>query len=176
MTEYTNEYAFADAYIADGDFVLWRGRPEKGITFSGGDIFTTLFGIAWFAFVLFWFGGVISSGAPFPMVIFGIPFFLIGIYLVGGKVILTELMKSRTAYVITNKAIIKRCGRRIDVLYSKDKYTMQVYSHRNGTTTFIFDTNVVTHRVNNAPQTKKVTIDNVLDAAGVNRALLEMEK
>lgn len=176
MNEYINEYAFADSYLADGDIVLWRGKPEKGITFGGGDLFTTVFGIFWLSFVVFWILSAASTGAPFPMILFGFPFLLIGVYLVGGRVIISEAMKSKTAYVITDKAIIKKCGRRVDVLYSRDNYSLQVYSHRNGTTTFVFDTHIVTHRVNHTPQTKKITLDNVRDAAGVNRALAEMSR
>ena len=176
MSDYISDYSFADAYLADGDFVLWRGKPEKGITLGGGDLFTTMFGIFWLSFVIFWISGVISAGAPFPMILFGFFFLLIGVYLVGGRVIINEVMKSKTAYVITDKAIIKKCGSRVDVLYSRDNYSLQVYSHRNGTTTFVFDTHIVTHRVNHTPQTKKITLDNVIDAAGVNRALAEMSR
>lgn len=176
MDTYNNDYSFADSYLADGDFVLWRGKPEKGMTLGGGNILSILFGVFWIAFVVFWVFGAISSGAPLPMIIFGLMFLGVGIGLIAGRPIMTEMMKPKTAYVITNKAIIKKCGRMVEVLYSRDAHTMQVYSHKNGTTSFIFDTNIVTHRVNHTAQTKKFTIDNVHDAAGVNRALAEMDR
>lgn len=44
-TEINDDYAFARPYLAPGETILWRGRPEKGHLLSGQDAFMIPFSI-----------------------------------------------------------------------------------------------------------------------------------
>ena len=47
------DYSFADMYIGSDERVLWKGRPEKGITFTPNELATIPFGIFFTAFSIF---------------------------------------------------------------------------------------------------------------------------
>jgi hypothetical protein len=57
------DYSFADMYIGSDERVLWKGRPEKGITFTPNEIATIPFGIFFTAFSVFWIMMALSAGA-----------------------------------------------------------------------------------------------------------------
>ena len=77
---------------------MWQGEPAGGLRFRASDIFTSLFGLAFFSFAIFWITmassmtsrrsfNSFSSGPDlvfqfFPL--FGIPFVLVGAYLLFG--------------------------------------------------------------------------------------------
>lgn len=168
------DYSFADIHIDEDDVVLWKGKPEKGITASSHDLMTIPFGIFFTLFAIFWTAMAASGFAI--MAVFGIPFILVGLYMLGGKYIINERMKDKTAYVITNKAIIRKRGNRVDIWYGSDLNNMKVFTHKNGTTSFVFSNPVInrgrTYRVSN----EYFGIENVRDAKDVSEAIRKIER
>ena len=87
-----------------GEKTQWVGYPiptkfaiKEGTT-------TFLFGIPWTAFVLFWEYNAIKSG-PLIMQLWGIPFVVIGLYLLTSP--LWEFWRARrTIYVVTNQRLL----------------------------------------------------------------------
>ena len=172
-TDFDTDYSFADIHIGPSDRVLWKGRPEKGITIRPDELVTIPFGAFFTLFALFWISMAIQAG---PFALFGIPFVLVGIYLLGGRFIVNEYMKKRTAYVITDKAIIRKRGSRVDIWYGRDLSNMQVYSHKNGTTSFIFTTVHVHPGARHGTTTRYFGIENVRDARDVSEAIKQIER
>ena len=101
---------------------------------------------------------------------------LVGIYLLGGRFIVNEYMKKRTAYVITDKAIIRKRGSKVDVWYGRDLANMQVFSHKNGTTSFMFSTVQVHYGRGRGVSKYLYGIENVRDARDVSEAIKQIER
>ncbi|MFR7478329.1 MAG: hypothetical protein ACLUUJ_05715 [Acutalibacteraceae bacterium] len=78
---------FYRPYLTPGEIVVWQGRPEKGNLFMPADAFLLFFSIFWLGFSLFWEYMVFIGGAPLPFLLFGVPFVLIGLYLLFGRFI-----------------------------------------------------------------------------------------
>ncbi len=168
------DYSFADIYIGPGDRVLWKGRPEKGVTMRPDELVTIPFGIFFTLFALFWISMAMQAGGMFAL--FGVPFVLVGLYMVVGRFIINEHMKKNTAYVITDKAIIRKRGSRIDVWYGRDLTNMQVFTHKNGTTSFMFSTVQVHYSGRRGVSTHLYGIENVRDAKDVSEAIQQIER
>jgi len=57
-------------------------------------------------FAFFWEFGVVSSGAPLFGVIWGIPFVLVGLYIIVGRFFVDMIQRSRTYYALTSERAI----------------------------------------------------------------------
>lgn len=106
-------------YLDINEDILWCDKPAKRYVFTSADIFTTLFGIVWLAFSLFWVitafsitGDVETSSINiFPFL--GIPFVFIGLYLLFFRHIFGALKRKNMIYALTNKrAMIVHIGKR----------------------------------------------------------------
>jgi hypothetical protein len=94
--------------IGKDEKLLWTGNPRTGIVFRKTDIFFIPFSLFWFGFVCFWcFMAARGSGL---FALFGIPFAIMGIYLVAGRFYLDARKRKNTIYGITNKRIIIKSG------------------------------------------------------------------
>lgn len=80
----------------------------------------------------------IITGAPFFFAIFGLPFIAVGLYLLVGKFFYTAYMRKRTAYVITNKKIIRLRGKKIEMLDGKSLPVTHVEARLDGSGTIQF--------------------------------------
>lgn len=137
MTNLDN-YNFCKPYISDSEFILWEGAPEKGLTFTSRDLVMIPFSLFWLAFALFWeFSAIRSTGSLF-MVIWGLPFVGIGIYLLFGRFLQTIYLRNKTCYIITNKKLIIRTGSKVKIYRSADLPPMNIQHHRDGTGTILF--------------------------------------
>jgi hypothetical protein len=103
--------------LAPGERLLWAGQPKGGFHLSRGDGFLIPFGIAWLGFSIFWMVLAFRASKPvgvealnFIFPLFGIPFVLVGIYLVAGRYWLDARKRSRTAHGITNRRILSTRG------------------------------------------------------------------
>lgn len=171
---YIDEYSFSTPYISGDEFILWKGKPENGNLITGNDLILIPFSIFWCAFVFFWeFMAITQTGSLF-MVIWGLPFMAVGVYLLAGRFIYTAYIRKRTAYVITNKKIIRAQGNKIDMLEGKNMPSRHVTATRDGKGSIRFGEMVYTRR--GYRSTTNFTIDNVANIAQVQQALETMEK
>jgi len=92
--------------------ILWADQPLPGRLFSPADLFLIPFSLFWLGFSIFWMV-MASAGARtapgsigiiFPL--FGLPFVLIGLYLVFGRFIYTHYRRKNTLYAVTDQRII----------------------------------------------------------------------
>jgi hypothetical protein len=110
----TNTPAGWDDILADGETILWQGRPDSGIIWSSLLSFETVFGLFFAGFAAFWIagaramtgttgaGGIDGVFAFFPL--FGLPFLLVGLYLAVGRIFWDAYSRGRTWYTLTNRA------------------------------------------------------------------------
>jgi len=100
--------------LASGESVLWAGQPNPGVIFHKDDIFAIPFSFLWGGFAIFWEAGVMgywgsgprAHSAPVFMMIWGIPFVLIGQYLIWGRFLYAAWLKKRTHYAVTDRRVL----------------------------------------------------------------------
>lgn len=92
--------------IQPGETLLWSGLPRQGIYLKGSDAIQVPFSLAWCGFACFWEYNTFNSGAPVFFKLWGIPFVLIGVYMVVGRFIADSQVRSNTAYAVTSKRIL----------------------------------------------------------------------
>lgn len=177
-TEYNDEYSFSHPYITPGEAVLWKGKPEKGHLFTSQDVFMIPFSIMWCGFALFWEGTVLSTNAPFFFKLWGIPFVCMGLYLVFGRFIWTAYIRKRTAYVITNKKIIRIRGNKIDMLDGRNMPSVHVTANKDGSGTIRFGQPTHYRGRNNFfdPNTGLFTLENIPNVGRVQQIISQIER
>ena len=83
-------YDFCKPYIMDDEYILWEGAPEKGVSLTSRDIVLLPFSVIWLGFALFWEYLAVTTSGSLLMVVWGLPFIGIGLYLLFGRFLQTE--------------------------------------------------------------------------------------
>jgi hypothetical protein len=100
--------------LTSGESILWADQPNPHVIFHKEDVFLIPFSLLWGGFAIFWEAGVSgfwggnqhdSRSWVFGM-IWGIPFVLIGQYLIWGRFIYDAWLKKRTHYAVTSRRVI----------------------------------------------------------------------
>jgi Bacterial membrane flanked domain. len=97
-------------HLDSDEKLIWTGIPKQGIIVKGSDALMIPFSLLWGGFALFWEFTAINSGAPFFFLIWGIPFVLIGLYLIFGRFFYDSSLRKNTMYGITQNRIIIKSG------------------------------------------------------------------
>jgi hypothetical protein len=99
--------------LLSGETILWTGRPNPAVIFHSDDWYLIPFSLFWVAFTLFWElavtgrVGTASKGEPsLFMMLWGIPFIVIGQYLLWGRFLYDGWIKRRTYYGVTSRRIL----------------------------------------------------------------------
>ena len=67
-----DQKAVISAELEEGEMLLWSAQPRQGLLLHAADKSLIPFSLIWGGFALFWEYEVISTGAPFLFVLFGI--------------------------------------------------------------------------------------------------------
>jgi hypothetical protein len=98
--------------LDSGESLLWSGQPRGGIRLRGQDALLIPISLLWGGFAIFWefMALTATTKAPGPVAVvfplFGLPFVIIGLYLIFGRFIVDAKVRARTYYGVTNERII----------------------------------------------------------------------
>lgn len=92
--------------LSVGERLLWSGQPRAGIRLRSSDTVAIPFSILWCGFAIFWESMVVRNGTPVIMMVWGIPFILVGLYIVFGRFIVDAMNRAKTYYAVTNERVI----------------------------------------------------------------------
>jgi hypothetical protein len=113
-SNYYNVATELQTELSAGESLLWSGQPQRKVIFHRQDWFGISFSLMWGGFAIFWEWGASghfdnsgqSHSAPGFFVLWGIPFVLIGQYLIWGRFLYADWRKTRTYYGVTNKRVL----------------------------------------------------------------------
>jgi len=96
--------------LSPGEKLLWADRPKGGIVLHGYDVFAIPFSLMWGGFAIFWESTVLRTQGPIFMKLWGIPFVLVGLYMIIGRFFFDAKKRSNTVYGLTEDRIIIKSG------------------------------------------------------------------
>jgi len=86
--------------------ILWSGQPKQGFSLTGGDILASLIGLIFFLGIGSFMEYTAIQSFDMFLMIFSLPFILVGLYLIFGSIIYKNYQKKRTYYAVTNQRVI----------------------------------------------------------------------
>jgi len=128
-------------HLDGGESLLWSGRPRQGLVLRPSDAFVIPFSLMWGGFAVFWEASVLERDAPLFFVLWGIPFVLVGLYMIGGRFFADARLRGRTFYGLTSSRVIIVSGlfsRRVKSLSLRtlSDVTLSERADRSGTISF----------------------------------------
>ncbi len=130
--------------------LFWAGQPKQGLVCSGRDVFLIPFSLLWGGFALFWNLQVWSFPATGPgqpdwfFRLWGLPFLIVGIYLIIGRFIHDAALRKNTVYGVTDQRVLVIRGLTSGKLSSLDigrLPKLDLTEHKDGTGTIDFEGN-----------------------------------
>ena len=89
-----------------GEKIVWSGRPAQGLLLTSRDWLLIPVSLFWGGFAVFWEKSVLDTNAPNLMKLWGVPFVLIGVYLVAGRFLLDAWIRRGMYYAVTDKRVL----------------------------------------------------------------------
>ena len=97
--------------LGHGERLIWSGVPAQGLRLRAADALMIPFSLFWAGFAFFWeYEAVTNPRSPFFFELFGIPFVVMGLYILVGRVYVDQYQRTRTFYGLTNQRVIILSG------------------------------------------------------------------
>jgi len=127
--------------LESGEKLLWTGQPRRGLMLRGADVIAIPFSLLWCGFAIFWEAMVFTQGAPFFFRLWGVPFVLVGLYIVFGRFIVDAKTRARTVYAVTDRRVLIVSGlfrKNVQSLYLRSLPEMNFSEGQAGRGTITF--------------------------------------
>jgi len=131
--------------LQPGEHIEWTGRPDYRHIFSTIDILLIPFSILWGGFAIFWEISTIVIHAPVLFSLGGMPFVIVGLYLIVGRFFYRRWEKQHTWYAVTNQRIMiltTTFGHKTQSIFLKTLPRIDKSITSNGSGTLIFGTSM----------------------------------
>lgn len=129
--------------LARDERLLWSGMPRQGLRWRAGDWVALPFTVFWLYMVMFGTSrhGIQTDQPPLYLRPEGIPFVLVGVYMLVGRFLVDWYQRTRTYYGLTDQRVIILDGlfnRQVKslTLATLSDITLSARSDGNGTITF----------------------------------------
>lgn len=171
-------YGFVQPHLISGEYILWRGKPDKGRLLSISDIYAIPFSVLWCGGVCYGAYTSLRSGISFATP-FLLLFVAVGLYISVGRFIHMAWLRSRTYYVITNLKVVRMRNHKVDMLMGSNLPPVTVETYKNGNGTIRFSQPVqYTQKRNHihiyGMEKGVFTLENIPDVARVQRYLTQI--
>jgi len=87
-------------HLRPGESLLWCGKPDPRAWLAPADLYAIPFSLLVGAFAVYWEVTAVGSGPLFAQ-LWGLPFVVMGVYMIFGRFAYKYFRKKRTAYGIT---------------------------------------------------------------------------
>lgn len=93
-------------WLLPDERILWEGKPDVSAYGLRGSWYLIPFSLLWGGFAIFWEATAIASHAPPFFLIWGVPFVLVGLYMIFGRILVARREARNTTYAITDRRIL----------------------------------------------------------------------
>ncbi len=107
--------------LKPGERLVWTGRPRQGLMLRPSDWFFIPFSLLWAGLAVFLEYLAFTRGISAVWGLLGIPFILLGLYLVFGRFFVDQKRRAKAYYAITNERIIILSG-----LFNQEIKTLEI--------------------------------------------------
>jgi hypothetical protein len=129
---------YIQPYLQPNEKIIWSGQPGKGIRFQPSDMFLIPFSLMWGGFAIFWETQAFATNGPVFMRLWGIPFVLIGLYIMVGRFFRDAYVRSRQIYALTSKRLLVLKGKSLQSNSLRSLPQLTLTSMKDGTGTINF--------------------------------------
>lgn len=134
-------------YLFTGERLLWSGQPKQGVALSGKDTFLIPFSLMWGGFAIFWnamvwlapFDSNSGENPDWFFKLWGLPFLVIGIYLIVGRFLHDAHIRKKLFYAVTDQRILVLRGSKSTSLDIRRLPRLELSEHRDGTGSLAFE-------------------------------------
>ena len=104
--------------LSPGERVLWSGRPYPRRLLTANDATLIPFSLIWGGVSLYWTWGMVANAAAAALsgatlsgslgldLLWGVPFLLLGQYMIWGRFVYKYWDRRRTTYAVTNQRVL----------------------------------------------------------------------
>ncbi|MBR6826180.1 MAG: hypothetical protein IKM59_06490 [Oscillospiraceae bacterium] len=168
------DYNFARDLMEPGEYVLWEGGPAKGTIFSAVPFssYLTCLGVIAFSVIMRKLTMSVEEGYAY---LFWYIFTAVGVYGIFIWPFQAYFTRKNSHYVITNRKIYRKRGRKIDSLPAANMPSYETSYNHNGNGTISFAKTSTPAWANGVQITTRFTLENLPDMDRALQAIARME-
>ncbi|HEV2909119.1 MAG TPA: hypothetical protein VGX02_07565 [Candidatus Eremiobacteraceae bacterium] len=124
--------------LEDDETLVWSGVPKQGLLLRPTDAVVIPVSLLWGGFALYWEYEVVTTHQFWVLQVWGIPFVLIGLFLIVGRFFVDASVRGRTYYGLTDKRILIVVGDKLQSYPISDISGIAIKSGLDRVGTIIF--------------------------------------